>query len=93
MGSADNELTHERWLAGAWRSAQCYRTPIAPGDDCQVEDLDIDQPIDPATGEEHFAVLACEINEIDWLFLRVEGHRRARFIWSGDVWQGQWIAP
>ena len=89
----NNDLTHERWLAGAWRSAQCYRTPVAPGDDCQVEDLDIDQPIDPATGEEHFAVLACEINEIDWLFLRVEGNRRARFIWSGDVWHGQWIAP
>ena len=78
---------------GAWRSAQCYRTPIAPGEVCTEDDLDIDAPVDPATGEEHFVVLACEIDTLDWLFLRVEGHRRARFQWTERGWQGEWIAP
>jgi len=49
--------------------------------------------VDPATGEEHFVVLASEINTLDWLFLRVEGHRRARFLWEQGCWQGEWIAP
>ena len=86
-------LASQRWQAGAWRSAQCYRTPIAPGEVCKEDDLDIDAPVDPATGEEHFVVLACEIDALDWLFLRVEGHRRARFLWTERGWQGKWIAP
>ena len=86
-------LAHQRWQDGAWRSAQCYRTPLAPGEPCTEEDLDIGVPVDPATGEEHFVVLASEINTLDWLFLRVEGHRRARFLWGQGCWQGEWIAP
>jgi len=35
----------------------------------------------------------CEIDTLDWLFLRVEGHRRARFQWTARGWQGEWIAP
>lgn len=89
----DDSLADERWHAGAWRSAQCYRTPHAPGAECQEQDLDINAPVDPQTGREHFVVLACEIIELDWLFLRVEGHRRALFCWENDRWIGKWIAP
>jgi hypothetical protein len=89
----DDALTHQRWRDGAWRSAQCYRTPFAPGAPCTETDLDIDEAVDPATGEEHFVVLACEINMLDWLYLHVEGHRRAQFSWQEAHWQGQWIAP
>jgi len=38
-------------------------------------------------------VLASEINMLDWLFLRVEGHRRAWFAWKDGRWQGEWISP
>ena len=86
-------LASQRWQDGAWRSAQCYRTPLAPGEPCSEADLDINAPVDRATGEEHFVVLACEIDQFDWLFLRVEGHRRARFLWEAGQWQGSWIAP
>ena len=86
-------LASQRWQDGAWRSAQCYRTPLAPGEPCSEADLDINTPVDRATGEEHFVVLACEIDQFDWLFLRVEGHRRARFLWEAGRWRGEWIAP
>ena len=86
-------LARQRWQDGAWRSVQCYLTPLAPGESCTETDLDINAPVDPATGEEHFVVLACEIDLFDWLFLRVEGHRRARFLWEAVRWQGEWIAP
>ena len=34
-------LASQRWQDGAWRSAQCYRTPLAPGASCTEADLDI----------------------------------------------------
>ena len=89
----DDALADQRWHDGAWRSAQCYRTPHAPGARCEERDLDIVEPVSPETGREHFAVLACEITTIDWLFLRVEGHRRAVFNWCESRWAGAWAAP
>ncbi len=89
----DDALADQRWHDGAWRSAQCYRTPHAPGTRCEERDLDMVEPVSPETGREHFAVLACEITTIDWLFLRVEGHRRAVFNWRESGWAGAWAAP
>jgi hypothetical protein len=38
---------------------------------------------------EHFAVVAAEVNAIDWLELDARGHRRAVF----DDGPARWVAP
>jgi hypothetical protein len=39
-----------------------------------------------------FAVVQITVMRFEWLHLRAEGHRRARFDWA-DGWQGSWLAP
>jgi len=46
-----------------------------------------------ARGWEHFAVLITTVTDMDWLWLRTEGHWRARFTWTNDEWKGTWVAP
>jgi pyridoxamine 5'-phosphate oxidase len=42
---------------------------------------------------ENFAVLATTVEEIDWLWLAEERHRRARYAWEGGAWRGHWAVP
>ena len=87
----NDEFALERWNAGAWKSAQCYRTLISPGAPCRRQDLQLSVEVNKKTGIENFAVLACEIDKFDWLFLRAEGHLRAKFAWTKSGWSGEWI--
>jgi hypothetical protein len=45
-------------------------------------------------GRQNFAVVVCQVRQIDWLFLTPYGHRRANFTWNGS---GQlrtcWLVP
>lgn len=44
-------------------------------------------------GKENFAVLELEIQGIEWLYIGSRGHRRARFQWDGNAWEGTWLVP
>jgi pyridoxamine 5'-phosphate oxidase len=44
-------------------------------------------------GRAHFAVLDTVVARIDWLSLASKGHRRARFCWKEERWQGSWVVP
>ncbi|KQW38268.1 pyridoxamine 5'-phosphate oxidase family protein [Rhizobacter sp. Root404] len=65
-------------------AAQDYLAPHAPG-----------APVPAGTGvaaaaqRAFFAVVAAEIESIDWLELHADGHRRARF----DSVGGRWLQP
>ena len=75
-----------------------YATIAAPG-------TPSDQPADyyPEQNEEklrelaqqNFGVLDCFVEEMEFLQLHREGHRRARFWWDLDqqAWQAQWLVP
>ncbi len=41
----------------------------------------------------HFLLLRLAAQEIDWLHLCREGHRRARFRLDDGTWQGDWTVP
>ena len=41
----------------------------------------------------HFGVMAFGVEEMDWLELRREGHRRAGFRWQGGKWEMNWLQP
>ena len=41
----------------------------------------------------NFAMISTEADEIDWLLLTGEGHRRAVFQWNKDIWKMKWVVP
>ncbi|MEL6632904.1 MAG: hypothetical protein AAFQ83_15690 [Bacteroidota bacterium] len=43
--------------------------------------------------KKHFAVIETQIEEVEWLTLHREGHRRARFTKQNDQWEGKWWVP
>jgi hypothetical protein len=47
----------------------------------------------PDAGFESFAVVVCVIEELDWLHLGREAHRRIRFTLGRSGWQGAWVVP
>ena len=79
-----------RWEQCTHNSRQCYLTPNAPGMALTGQN---ERPSDADRGFENFAVISCEVSAIDWLFLSAGGHKRARFDWHDDLWNGKWIAP
>jgi hypothetical protein len=83
-------LAKARWVASPDRSRACYRADLAPG--WPVDGMSRSPWLDEE-GLANFAVIDCRVDTIDWLYLRSDGHLRAKFLWSDGTWQGTWIAP
>jgi pyridoxamine 5'-phosphate oxidase len=66
-------------------AATDYLGPAAPGS--PRPDPHSDSTVDQAT--HHFALLIAQVQEMDWLELSRDGHRRARLL--ADDWQ--WLTP
>lgn len=41
----------------------------------------------------HFAVLVCEVKQLEALLLHADGHQRAQFTWTNEQWEGNWLIP
>ena len=86
--------------AAAWRDVSALRRVA-----CSIEaepgtPLDAPTPFDgmSATADSdaaftNFAVVAVEVDAIDWLWLGPQDMRRARFAWTGAHWSSSWIVP
>ncbi len=61
-------------------------TPLAPGESATSREGD-------DAGFEHFAVVVCGVEELDWLQLGPDGHRRIRFTPGDGSWRGARIVP
>lgn len=84
------------WAASRPQSRLCYEQAVAPGVDIPepMPELPVDHRF--ATTDEgfrNFAVLLATVDAIEWLYLAVEGHRRARWVFADDGWRGVWLAP
>ena len=44
-------------------------------------------------GRHNFMTIACRIDSMDWLILRVLGNRRARFEWDNTGLSAKWLIP
>lgn len=97
----DDALADERWRDSAIGSRRCYLVEPGPGAVLQRVGSTLPEPLrerrpdaeETAPGRANFAVVAAEVDSIDWLYLTSDGHRRARFLRRGDHWQGDWVAP
>lgn len=68
-------------------AAQDYLSPLPPG---AVIGAAIGSPVGEPTPErksrDHFAVIAAQVQSVDWLDLHRDGHRRALFSAAGAAW-------
>ena len=86
--------------AAAWRDVSGLRRtacaveaePGSPLDATQRFDA-LAAGADPDAAFTNFAVLAVEVEAIDWLWLGPGDMRRARFAWTGTRWSSSWIVP
>jgi pyridoxamine 5'-phosphate oxidase len=89
------------WEASAPSSRRCYLAEMPPGTHIEVPTsglpLHVEDRVPTVTetlpARRNFAVLIVEIDQIEWLYLASDGHRRAVFTRIVDSWSGQWLVP
>lgn len=87
----DDNIADEAWAAVPLANQSNYRTEHAPGTVIPTVYRSSSQW--RAEGRENFAVVNCAVQEVDWLMLHPDGHRRLRVIY-GDLGPAyEWLAP
>lgn len=92
----NDDIARQAWLQSKPQSRLCYEQGIAPGVAIEVPlpELPVDARFATSdAGQENFAVLIVIVDTIESLYLAIEGHRRARWVWTDHQWQGTWLAP
>lgn len=95
-GTAD-----QAWHSSVPSSRRCYVAEAAPGAFSAVPTSGLPASVENRVpdiaeteiGRENFAVLMIEIDQLEWLYLAHDGHRRARFVRNGNDWVGNWLIP
>ena len=87
------EEKEQLWSNTPHYSRECYQVTRPPG---QPIASPHDLVFDPSTtqdGEIHFAPIRAQVETLEWLYLAVRGHRRARFSYVDGHPEGQWLVP
>lgn len=74
-------------------SRDTYRVRPAPGTalaDPAAADAD---RVESEAAFANFAVIAVQVNAMEWLHLARDGHRRAAFAWAADGARADWLVP
>jgi len=87
-----NNIAREAWQKVPAENRMNYETEFAPG--TRLPKMDTARPAgETGAGFANFAVVATGVDQLEWLFLRPDGHRRAAFTWDGERFAGHWLAP
>lgn len=95
----DDPVAAAAWQATRPFSRACYRVPATPGEEIAAP---LPADLGPAqlghaeqgeAGAEHFAAVVVTLRSIEWLYLAARGHRRARFLRAGEIWEKTWLVP
>ncbi len=102
----DGPLWRRRWQASAVGSRRCYLAVDAPGTPQAAWDSGFPAALrdrrpeaaESEAGQVNFAVVVCEIDRLEVLWLSAQGHRRLRFTWVPSTegpgrWDGGWVTP
>ena len=95
----DNEITKESWLKTGHISRKCYLVNNGPGTESPNPTSGLKPELDnfeftmkqSEEGYKNFTVVQCKIKSIEWLYLAVNGHRRARFELDNN--KEYWLVP
>jgi hypothetical protein len=97
----DDQIADDHWAATRITSRLNYCALQPPG-------TPVDKPsaglpdfllnkiptlLESEKGRKNFMAIACRIDSIDWLILRILGNRRARFEWYENRLSATWLLP
>lgn len=95
----DDDITSEAWQKTALSSRRCYLTPYPPSSFSDIPTSGLSENIEQEkftleeseVGQEHFGIVAIQVESIDWLWLNHAGHRRAFFNYISGAYH--WMVP
>lgn len=87
-----NDTSLASWQKSRAMSRVCYAQAAAPGTMLNGATAMGPQLLDDLAYE-NFAVVSARIEALDWLYLAVQGHRRAYFTWGEGEPAQTWLAP
>ena len=96
-----NEIAKEMWERTRLLSRKCYLTLKNPSSFTELPEDGIPDHLvgkepsleESEKGFKNFTVVENKINEIDWLYLEISGHRRLKLIFKEQKPEYQWIIP
>ena len=97
----DDQFADEQWVNTKKTSRLSYRTTEPPGTPIEkpssgLPDFLLNRIptfLESEKGRKNFMSIACRIDTIDWLILKVIGNQRARFIWDNNTLSSSWLVP
>lgn len=81
------------WEKTRPQSRVCYQVTQAPGSILSDPEDALFSAEETSDGGDNFLVVRLQFDEIEWLYLAASGHRRARFRWQSETWDGEWLVP
>ena len=95
----NNEITKESWLKTQHISRKCYLVDNGPGTESDIPTSGLKPELDnfdytkeqSEEGYKNFTVIQCKIKSMEWLYLAVKGHRRAKFDIKNN--KENWLVP
>ena len=96
-----NEIAKEMWDKTKLLSRKCYLTSKDPSSLTSLPEDGIPEHLigkepgfeESEKGYKNFTVIENKINEIDWLYLEISGHRRLNLLFQNNKPQFQWLIP
>ncbi len=96
-----NNKSKEMWDKTRLLSRKCYLTSKDPSSPTSEPEDGIPNHLvgrepeyeESEIGYKNFTVIENKINEIDWLYLEISGHRRLKLIFKNPEPEFQWLIP
>ena len=96
-----NNISKKAWEKTQQISRKCYLASLAPGTKLEEPGSSIDKKFEAfeysfeesEMGEDNFCVVTCKIISIEWLYLSVKGHRRAKIYFDKQENHFNWLVP
>ena len=96
-----NNISKKAWEKTQQISRKCYLASLAPGTKLEEPGSSIDKKFEAfeysfeesEMGEDNFCVVTCKIITIEWLYLSVKGHRRAKIYFDKQENNFNWLVP
>ena len=96
-----NEIAKEMWDKTKLLSRKCYLTSKDPSSLTTLPEDGIPEHLigkepefeESEKGYKNFTVIENKINEIDWLYLEISGHRRLNLFFENNKPQFHWLIP
>ena len=96
-----NEIAKEMWGKTRLFSRKCYLTEKDPSSFTAIPEDGIPNHLvgkepnleESEEGFKNFTVVENKVNEVDWLYLEISGHRRLKLIFKNEKPDFQWIIP